>query len=286
MIPADALVVVSVNWRVVRGDGKLLRLVKGTEFKKVFAEVNVREEEVTDLAVFGDGSGGARGSAGMLLSGSFDADGVIDLLKKRGWKEETYEGRRVYVSPADGARVARLDASAIVCGTMKGVEGVIRADSGAVAGFTSTDAYRRLSPLLKTDKQPVSMMIAFPQQLQDAADAALHISSVMLDFACVGALGQLMSKIGYSRAIGCSIGREGDSFPVKLVAVMKDEDAAALVSGGLTLLRGIGALAGQAVARTPEEAEALRNFQNMTLSRERDVLSIGIVLSGESLFPS
>ena len=82
------------------------------------------------------------------------------------------------------------------------------------------------------------MMIAFPQHVQDAAKAALELSSVVMDFAGVGPIGRLMSKIGYSRAIGCSIGHEGESFPVELVAVMKDEDAAALVSGGSHFCRG------------------------------------------------
>jgi hypothetical protein len=95
-----------------------------------------------------------------------------------------------------------------------------------------------------------------------------------------------MSKIGYARALGCTIGREGESFPVELVAVMKDEEAATFVSGALTLLKRIGALAGQSLARSPEEAEALRNFQNMSISRKAEVLTVGLVMSRRNLFPN
>jgi hypothetical protein len=286
LIPADALVVLSMNWQAVRGDEDLLKLVRGEELKKVLGQLGVNEGEITDIAVFGDGSGGAAGSTGVLLSGSFDANDVADFLKGRGWRGRDYKGHEIYLNPADNTHLAALDSDALVVGTEKAVEGAIRAESDADSAFASTDAYKRLSGLFDTAEHPVSMMIAFPQQLQDAADMALQVSSAVMDFAGVGGLGQLMSKIGYSRAIGCTVGHEGDSFPVELVAVMKDEDAAAFVSGGLTLLKGIGALAGTRPARSPEEAEVMRNFQNMSVSREREVLSVDLVMSRKNLFPN
>lgn len=286
LIPADALVVLSLNWEEVRGDADLLRLVKGAEFKKVFGQLNVDEDAVTSIAVFGDGSETAAGSTGMLLAGSFDAEDIAAVLKERGWRERAYEGHEIYFSATDGTNLAALDSDVLVVGTEKAVEGAIRAGSDADASFVSTDAYGRLSELFDTSEHPVSMMIAFPQQLQDAADVALQVSSAVMDFAGIGGLGQLMSKLGYSRAIGCSIGRRGDSFPVKLVAVMRDEDAATLISGGLTLLKGIGAWAERAPARSAEEAEARQNFQNMSVSRDGDVLSIDLVMSRKNLFPN
>lgn len=287
LIPADALVVLSVDWQAVRGDRDLLALAKGAEFKKLFAEVNVGEEAVNYLAVFGDGGEGPGASAGLLLGGSFDADAVAEHVKSRGWREDVYRGHAIYLSPGGGATfLALLDSGALVCGTRKGVEAVIRVASDEGASLASTETYERLAPLFEHEGRPVSMMIAFPQHAQDAAAAALELSSVVMDFAGVGALGQLMSKIGYSRAIGCSIGREGESFPVELVAVMKDEEAATLVSGGLTLLKGLGALAGPPRARTAEEAEALRSFQSMSIDRDGDVLSIGLVMNRSSLLPN
>lgn len=284
-IPANTLVVLTLNWRMVGGDQDMLRLVKGSEFKKVFAQLNVSDESVADLAVFDDGADGAAKSTGMILSGSFDADGVTDSLKGRGWREEEYEGHEIYLNPTDNTVLAALDSGALVVGTRRGVEGAIRAGSDEDASFVSTDAYRRLSKLFDTRERPVSMMIAFPQQLQDAAETALQLSSVVMDYAGVGPLGQLMNKIGYARAIGCSIGREGNSFPVEMVAVMKDEDAAALVSGGLAILKGLTAMVGHP-AGSPQEAEAVRNFQNMSVSREKEVLSIGLVMSRRDLFPN
>jgi hypothetical protein len=286
LIPADALVVLTLNWQAVKGDGDLLALVKGAEFRRVFAELKVSEEAVTDIAVFGDGGGGPGGSTAMLLGGVFDGREVAESVKGLGWREESYNERAVYVSPTDGTRLATLDSGALVLGTRKGVEGVINVESHGADSFAATDAYERLSPLFDAAEHPVSMMIAFPQHVQDAAHAALELSSVVMDFAGVGPIGQLMSKIGYSRAVGCTIAREGESFPVELVAVMKDEDAAALVSGGLNLLKGLGALAGQSQPRTPAEAEALRSFQSMSVTREGDVLSVGLVMSRRDLFPN
>jgi hypothetical protein len=286
LIPADALVVLYVNWQAVRGDRDLTALIKGAEFKRILDEVGVNEQTVTRLAVFGDGTAGPSGSTGMLLNGSFNAREVIDAARGRGWARESYEGHEVYVSQGDGTCLAALDSGTLACGTKRGVAGVFNAQSDTKESFASTAPYKRLSKLFKEGGAPVSMILAFPQHLQDAADAALKVGSLMMDFTGVGPLGQLMSKIGYARAIGCTIGREGESFPVELVALMKDEEAATFVSGGLTLLKGIGALAGQSLARSPEEAEALRNFQNMSVSRKAEVLTVGLVMSRRNPFPN
>lgn len=285
LIPGDAVVVLSVNWQAVRGDNDLLTLIKGAELKNILDEVGVKEQAITRLAVFGDGMGGPGGSTGMLLNGSFNTREVIESARGRGWSREGYDGHEVYVSQGDGTRIAALGSGTLACGTKKGVAGALRAESDAEESFTSTATYKRLSRHFERGGAPVSMILAFPQHLQDAADAALKVASLMMDFTGVGPFGQLMSKIGYARAVGCKIGREGESFPVELVAVMKDEEAAAFVTGGLTLLKGIGALTGQSLARSPEEAEAVRNFQSLSVSRKKEVLTIGLVMSRRYLFP-
>lgn len=284
LIPADALVVLSVNWQAVRSDRNLITLIKGAEFNHILDEVGVNEQALAHLAVFGDGTDGPGGSAGMLLNGSFNARAVAESARGRGWSMESFGGHAVYVSQSDGTRLAALDSGTLACGTKKGIAGVLRAESDTEESFTSTTTYKRLSKLFKGGDAPISMTLALPQHLQDAADAALKAASLMMDFTGVGPLGQLMGKIGYARAIGCTIGREGESFPVELVAVMKDEEAAALVSGGLTLLKGIGALANQSPARSPEEAEALHNFRNLSVSRKGEVLTVRLVLSRRNLF--
>lgn len=286
LIPADALVVLSVNWQAVRGDRDLLSLIKGAEFKRILGEIGVNEQTVTRLAVFGDGTAGPAGSTGMLLNGSFNAREVLDAARGRGWARESYDGHEAYVSQGDGTRLAALDSGTLACGTKRGVAGVFHAQSDTEESFASTATYKRLSKLFKGGGAPVSMILAFPQHLQDAADAVLKVASLMMDFTGVSPLGQLMSKIGYARALGCTIAREGESFPVGLVAVMKDEEATTFVSGGLTLLKGIGALAGQSFARSPEEAEALRNFQNMSVTRKGEVLTVELVMSRRNLFPN
>ena len=286
LIPADALVILSVNWQAVRDDRYLLSLVKGAEFKRILDEVGVNEQTVTRLAVFGDGTAGPGASTGMLLNGSFNARAVTDAARGRGWTRESYDGHEVYVTQSDGTRLAALNSGTLACGTKRGVAGIFHAESDTAESFASTATYKRLSKLFKAGGAPISMILAFPQHLQDAADAALKVASLMMDFTGVSPLGQLMGKIGYARALGCTIGREGESFPFELVAIMNDEESATFVSGGLTLLKDIGALAGQSLARSPEEAEALRNFQNMSVSRKGEVLTVGLVMPRRNLFPN
>jgi hypothetical protein len=201
LIPADALVVLSVNWQAVRGDRDLTALIKGAEFKRILDEVGVNEQTVTRLAVFGDGTVSPGGSAGMLINGSFNARAVADAARGRGWARESYDGHEVYVSQGDGGtRVTPLDSGTLACGTKRGIAGVFHAQSDTAESFASTATYKRLSKLFKAGGAPISMILAFPQHLQDAADAALKVASLMMDFTGVGPLGQLMGKIGYARA--------------------------------------------------------------------------------------
>lgn len=281
-VPSDSLIALSVNWKTVGRDADLKRLVKGEQVESLLGRLNIGGEEVSDLSVFSDGQNAPFGSSGMIIRGMFDGREVAARLKGAGWAEQKSGEKSIYTNPVDGSCLVALSKSLIVLGTRAGVEGSIRAARVPEESFTASPMYERLARHTDGRRHPISVTVAFPQSAQDAASTVLEVSSVVMDFAGLGPLGDLMNKIGYVRAFGCSISRKGDVFPVELHAVMKDEASASLVSGALTLSKGLSAMApGYNLSQT--QAEELRILQSLSVNRDGELLSVKLMMSVNSL---
>jgi hypothetical protein len=280
-VPSTSYAVLAVNWRIVRKDPDLKRLSKGGDVERLFSQLGIDGEKVNEFAVFG-GLGSANASTGLVARGSFDSDETIKALKVRGWTEQAFEGRRIYVNPADASWLTILDRNCFVLGTQSGVKEAIEAKAKSEHRFTSNPAYKTLSSRFEGKQYPILMMVALPQASQDMANAAVQITSTVMDLAGVGPLGDLLSKIGYAQGLGCAISHKDDSFPVAVSAVMKDEDSAKLVSGALNLLKSLGGMANKNYA-SQTDADAARAIQSMSIERSREVVSIRMTMSRKDI---
>lgn len=279
LVPSTSFAVLAVDWQKVRNDGELKKLAKGAELESVLRELGVASESVSDIAVFSDGQNPTKGSTGMIAKGRFSSKGITQgLMNSQKWKQDTLDGRRVYVNSADGTCFIVLDSQVFVVSTKTGVSAVIEAAAKPEMRFTASRAYKTLAGRFESKQYPILMMLAFPQTSQDMANAALQISSTVMDLAGIGPLGQLMEKIGYAQGLGCAISRNNDSFPLEVFAVMKDEEAAQFVSGGLNLLKNLSAMA-PTNNQSQHQDKALRSLQGMSITRNREVLSIRMIMS-------
>jgi hypothetical protein len=86
LVPASAFVVLMVNWQTVSRDESLKKIVKGEQLEIILRQLNLQSGAVNELAVFGASSEGNQ-TNGMLLSGTFKQQDVINGLKSRGWQE-------------------------------------------------------------------------------------------------------------------------------------------------------------------------------------------------------
>lgn len=281
-MPSDSLIALSINWKAVERDAELKKLVKGEQVESILNRLQIGGEEVSELSVFSDGQNAPSGSSGMIVRRTFDGHEVAARLKGAGWAERKSGEKRIYTNPADGSCLVTLGKRLIILGTKVGVEGSIRAARDPEESFTANPMYERLARHTDGRRHPLSVVVAFPQSAQDAAATALEISSVVMDFAGLGPLGDLMNKIGYVRAFRCSISRKGDVFPVELHAVMKDEESARLVSGALTLSKGLSAMAPR-YNLSQTQAEELRTLQSLSVTRNGELLSVKLVMPVNSL---
>jgi hypothetical protein len=270
--------VLAVNWKTVRKDPDLKRISKGADVETVFAQLGVGGETVFEFAVFGEPGSSANASNGLIAKGSFDSAEIVKKLKERGWTEQDFEGRRIYVNPGDDSWLTTFDKNLFVMGTESGVKDAIGARAKSENRFTSHPAYKTLSPSFEGKQYPILMMVALPQASQDMANAAVQLTSTAMDLAGVGPLGELLNKIGYAQGLGCAISKKDDSLPVAVSAVMKDEESAKFVSGALNLLKNLGGMVNKNYA-SKMDPHAARAIQSMSIERNREVVSVKMTMS-------
>jgi hypothetical protein len=260
----------------------LKRISKGADIEKLFGQLGVAEGTVSEFVVFGEFGISEQSSAGLIVKGTFNSNDIVKGLLDRGWREEDFDGRRICVNPADGSWLTTFDKNLFVLGTQSGVSEAIGARAQPEQQFTSNPVYKTLSSHFESKQFPIVMMVAVPKASQDMANAAVQISSTVMNLAGVSPLGELLRKIGYAQGLGCAISRKGDDFPVAVSAVMKDEESAKFVSGTLNLLRSLGEM----VSKSPgsqTNPEAARAIQTMSIERRREVVSIKMALSRSDL---
>jgi hypothetical protein len=87
-VPASSYAVLAVKWQSVARDQELKRIVKGAEIQRVFEELGISSEEVTEFAVFNDLQNSASGSSGLIAGGKFNSKDLVNSLLKRSWIEQ------------------------------------------------------------------------------------------------------------------------------------------------------------------------------------------------------
>jgi hypothetical protein len=278
-VPSSSYGVLAVNWKVVSNDPDLKRISKGAEVEKLFAQLGVDPETVAEFAVYGTPGASDQASNGLIAKGSFDSREIAKNLVKMGWTEQDLEGRRIYVSPADGSWLTLFDKNTFVLGTESAVKDAIGAKAKTENRFTSKPAYKVLASNFEGKQYPIMMLVALPPASQDLANAAFQLTATAMDLAGVGPLGDLLGKIGYARALGCAISHKGETFPVAVSAVMKDEESARFVSGALNLLKTLGGIA----SHNQTKSDVTSAIQTLSIERSREVVSIRMAMSRTDL---
>jgi hypothetical protein len=281
-VPSSSYAVLAVNWKTVSKDPDLKRICKGAEIEKLFTQLGVAAESVTEFAVYGDPGAPAESGKGLIVKGSFDTAELVKQLLKAGWAEQELDGRRIYVNSKDAAWLTPFDEHLFVLGTESAVKDAMGARTSPENRFTFHPAYKVMSAHFEGEHYPILMMVALPQASQDVANAAVKLTSAVMNLAGVGPLGDLLDKIGYAQGLACAISHKDESFPVAVSAVMKDEDSAKFVSGALGLLKNLGGIVSKNYS-TQTDPDTARAIQSMSVERKREVVSIRMTMSRRDL---
>lgn len=278
LVPAGGVVVLRVDWGAVRTDPRLRETIKGDDLETMFRRIGLRSVEVAEAVIFADLAGGNRPDTAMILKGRAPLRPAVATLRDAGWSEGPFRGYRIFGERAGDSCLAGLRSGLLVVGTRGGVERVIGVETGAGRSQMTDANFRRLMAQTARAGYPVSLVTALPQEYQDAADVALKAATGLLSFTGLGPLGSLLDEVGLARGVGFSFTRRGDALPLNLVAVMKDDGAASLVSGTLTLLKGAASLVPARSDEPPDARRARQMFEGMSVVRTREVVSVRLTL--------
>lgn len=283
ILPKQSVSAVGMNWVEANRNTYLRNIMRVDQLELAFLGLGVSPTAVTDIALFSDAKK-ATSFYGIILKGSFEPDAIHEYLTRNAWEEDTYQGRRLCVSPDNDARMAILESGMVVMGSRSGVERVIAAESNPASRLVSHPFYENALKEGRGKNAPVTMFMAFPQIWQDVGNTAIELTAIGLNAVGFGPLSEVFKTLGFAKGISCSLVPDGNGILVDLSSAMKDESSAGFASGLLNILKGTTRLIPENGV-LPENRETLQNFQDMSIDREGEVLKISFRMPRAALMP-
>jgi hypothetical protein len=190
-----------------------------------------------------------------------------------------YKRRTIYLNPLDKSCLTILRSGLLVVGSQKGVEGVIDVEDRPRTGLVLRRPFTSLLAKFVNSRQPISFVMGLPLEYRALADVGVKVVSNLLSLSGVGSLGYVIEKIGFPDVIGFSIERKGATFPVQLLAQMKDDTSAALISGSLNLMQSLSSnLTSDQMSAADREM-----LKSLEVTRDDALLSIKLVMREQDL---
>ena len=278
LVPSGGVAVLRVDWKAVRADARLRDAIKGDGLEMAFEQVGLRGGDVAEAVIFTDIAGAGSPDMAMILRGITPLRPAAATLRAKGWGESDFRGYRMFKEGAGDSCLVGLRSGFLVVGTRGAVERVVNVEAAAGKPQVADPNFRKLLAQTSAAQHPITLLLALPQEYQDAADVAVKAAAILLDFTGFSPLGTLLDKVGLARGVGFSFTRRGDTLPLSMVAVMKDEGAASLVSGTITLLKGAASLMPARNDESPDARRARQTFESISVVRAREVVSVRLTL--------
>ena len=279
LVPSTAVAVVKLNWTVVQQDERFRAMLKADQLERALEQLKISGRDISEVVVFSGINSSPSGVVGGILRGSYSVPVVTAQLRSQGLTEQIYKKRTVYLNPRDNSYLAILRSGMLVVGSKKGVEGVIDVEDNPRTGLVLRRPFTSLLAKFVNSRQPISFVMGLPLEYRALADVGVKVVSNLLSLSGVGSLGYIIEKIGFPDVIGFSIERKGANFPVQLLAQMKDDTSAALISGSLNLMQSLSSnLTSDQMSAADREM-----LKSLEVTRDDALLSIRLVMREQDL---
>lgn len=279
-VPASAAVVATLEWPVIVGDSALQGLVRGGNLAAELARLGMPEEDLRQVVIFTDLRSTRDGGTGMVLVTLTRERRILDHLRESGWRVERVAGLESWQKDGEDASVARLSKTAWFVGTNSAVTMVAEAKRDPERSIVSNPLFKEIARAGLHSRTPVRMQVLLPRALGDVGFVLDGAADVLTGLVTIGPIGELLGKIGLAQAVSLGVRREGDRFPLEVVAIMKDEGAARLVSGGLGLLKGVSSLIPNG---SPSDQQAQEMLNSLDATREGNRVRLVLSVPEEEL---
>jgi len=282
LVPPTAVAVARINWTVVSRDARFRAMLNADQLDRGLAPLKISGSDVSEIVLFSGINSSPSGVVAGVFRGTFNLPAVNAALKSQSSSELKYKGHTVYFNQVDRSSATILRPGMLVVGSQKGIEGVIDVALNPRESLTSRPPFNSLLGRFVRGKQPISFAMALPLEHQMVAEVGVKVVAALFSLSGLGPLGFVIDKIGFPNAIGFGITRSGNAFPTELLARMKDESSAALISGTLNLAQSINL--NMLSDRMPASDREM--LKNMSVTRTRSLLSIEMVLREQDLPPT
>lgn len=279
LVPQRAVAIGKLNWNLVRSDDQFRSMLNANQLDRALSDLNIDGSQISEIVIFSGINSTPSGLIGGIFDGSYDAAAVKSTLESRSFRKRNYLGRILYCNDADGSCTSLLRSGRLLVGTQQAVEGVIDVEASPRSALTRRKPFTTMLQKFVLGRQPISFAMALPLEYQMVGEVAVKVVAALFNFSGLGVLGFVIDKIGLPQAIGFTITRKNDNFPVELLAKMKDEQSAALISGTFNLAQTLNL---EMFASRMSAADRDR-LKNVSVVRQGTVLHLKMLLRREDL---
>jgi hypothetical protein len=282
LVPADTIVALSARWQEVCKDGQLQKPANAQVINNRLQSFGIEPTSVVNLALFSNRLDAKNNDIGMILSGSYNVQSLLEKAKSQNFTKQLYQGHAIYCNETNSRALCLVKGNLLSIGTRDTVEKTLSVIQSPQKAFVRQPFIRKMMTQSKETNYPLYLFLAMPQEVEDMTNVALHMSSFVLDLAGIGVVGDLLNTIGFAKALSCSLTRRGGRFTVEMIVAMRDENAASLISGSLNLLKRTSNLLPRE-QMSANDRVMMNRFQDLNVTRNREVLLIYVTIPEEEL---
>jgi hypothetical protein len=276
LVPASAVAVADVRWRDARAHTVLKPMAELPPTLADLTRLDVPLDALESVVFFNRSLSEAAAET-VILKGTGLGSRFVTAAGAAGWQPMPLADTTAYFAPGPGdAAALAVDDHILVAGSREAVKAFGSAPR-TLGAFVSKPEFMTVAKAF-ADPSPVRMMVAWPAETLDRSRAAVATSAALMKFAGLGLTGSIVERLGIGRAYVIRLAPDGNDVRVNLAGVLEDEDTAATVAGGLSLLKAIAGLIPPAARQGQPDPTA-----SLTVERTGAVVWVGLRVSESGL---
>lgn len=275
VVPSNATILISLETSQIPPNSKIGDAVDIQELYKELSAMKLEPENLSELVVFADEKVYYDNEefSGIVIQGRFNAEKKIKSLVDKDCSKQEYHGCEYYLNSASDECVMVIDSNSLAFGYKAAIKSIIDVKEGELDNIFKNPQYKRILSHFSLTDAPMQGYFMLPKAAYDMGKVGIEGLSGLSELLGVGAIGAILQKIGMVKGFGISLDEKADKMPVELLCIMGSESAASLISGSLNLMRGLTGIMPQD-NMTAKDKEAIDSFNNMIVSRDKDLFTI------------
>lgn len=271
LVPGDAVAAVEFRWREARANPTLKQIAELPPSLSEVMRLGLSVDTMESVIVFTRSLSSASGETVIMAAPGLGRQ-FTAAADAHGWHTGILNNVTVYVPPGGRAAAAAITDGLLVAGPRESVNH-FASSSRTLSGFVSKVEFTNVREAL-ADTSPVRFAVAWPTGVADSSRVAVAASAGLMKLAGWPSVGSVIDRLGIGRAYVVRLRPEGTGVRLNVTGVMQDEDTAATVSGGLSMLKGLASLIPAAARHGQPDPTA-----TLTIERTGSVVSVGMVVS-------